>query len=234
MPAPELSVVIPTLNESHHLPQTLKAVRAHWPNAQIVVADGASTDNTVALARDAGAVVVPVPAPSRGHQLRAGAAVAAGEWLLFLHADTFIASDAAQAADAYRAQEHAQMAMFRIRFDTPSLLLRFSAWWTRFDSVFTRFGDQGILVRRTWYDALGGFNAWPFLEDVDFARRSRRRRRVDVLPVALTTSARRFRHRGVMRQQLSNASLLLRFLLGASPHELRRYYPAVNSEADST
>ncbi len=222
----ELAIVIPTLNEAENLPATLTALRAGWPAASVVVADGGSTDTTLEIATEFDATLCPDLPRSRGAQLRAGAAAAGdAQWLLFLHADTCLDAKAIAAADAYLAKPDARLAMFRIRFDPPSAFLRFSAWWTRFDSVFTRFGDQGILISRAAYDALGGFQAWPLFEDVDLVRRARRSRPIDVLPAAVTTSARRFERRGVWRQQMLNASLLLRFLAGVDPTKLARNYP---------
>jgi len=221
-----LAIIIPTLNEAENLPRTLAALRAGWPDSQVVVADGGSTDATSSLALELGAKVLPDLPRSRGAQLRAGAEAAdTVEWLLFVHADTILDDVAVAAANAYLETPDARFAMFRVRFDQPGWLLRFSAWWTRFDSVFTRFGDQGILVRQSVYRELGGFRPWPLFEDVDLVRRSRRSRPIDVLPAAVTTSARRFQRRGVCCQQLHNASLLLRFLAGVAPQKLARNYP---------
>jgi rSAM/selenodomain-associated transferase 2 len=190
----------------------------------LIVADGSSEDQTVAFAAAAGARVVRDLPRSRGRQLKEGANVAGGEWLFFLHADSKVDETAARAADAYCSGSSHRMGMFQIRFDNPTLLLGFSAWWTRFDSVFTRFGDQGMLIRRDYYKELGGFKPWPLFEDVDLCRRARRRRPIDVLPAALITSARRFERRGPYRQQLNNTWLMLRYLMGADPNQLVRNY----------
>lgn len=223
-----LAIVIPTLNEAKALPATLSALRKGWPEAAVVVADGGSTDATLAIAAEFEAVCCRGLPRSRGAQMVAGAReVADADWLLFLHADTRLDAAAVAAADDYMARSEARLAMFRLRFDAPGLLLRFSGWWTRFDSVFTRFGDQGILVSRTAYDQLGGFKPWPLFEDVDLLRRARKERRIDVLPATVLTSARRFQRRGVVRQQWHNASLLLRFLAGVDPRKLARNYPPV-------
>ena len=226
MPLPQLSVVIPALNESARIADSVSRILAIWPSAQVMVADGQSTDVTSALARAAGATVIPVAERSRGVQLRAGARATESEWILFIHADTRLTDEAAKAAKAYLAQPQGRIAMFQIRFDTPTFMLRFSSWWTRYDSVFTRFGDQGILIRRDFYTSLGGFQSWPLFEDVDLIRRARRQGRIDVLPAKVLTSARRFRRHG-LRQQIRNSSLLLRFLAGADPRRLARHYPAM-------
>jgi rSAM/selenodomain-associated transferase 2 len=221
---PALSIIIPTLNEARCLPGCLRSLATHWPAAQYIVADGGSDDATVTLAEKAGAELLRDLPRSRGIQLRAGAAAARGDWLLFLHADSTLDGAAARAADDYRSRGEGRFAMFQLRFDSPGWLLRFSAWWTRFDSVFTRFGDQGILIQREYYQELAGFQPWPLFEDVDLIRRARKHRPIDVLPAALVTSARRFEQRGPIRQQLSNTWLLLRFLSGADPCQLACNY----------
>ena len=109
--------------------------------------------------------------------------------------------------------------------------LRLCSWLTRFDSVFTRFGDQGIVVRRAFYTSLGGFPAWPLFEDVELLRQARRETRVWSLPAELTTSARRFRRCGPVRQQMRNGRLLVRFLLGTAPDVLAREYRCEPTEA---
>ncbi|MEM0964705.1 MAG: TIGR04283 family arsenosugar biosynthesis glycosyltransferase [Verrucomicrobiota bacterium] len=221
-----LAIVIPTLNEAANIPFTLASVREGWADAEVVVADGGSTDDTGDLASAFGAKVCRDLPKSRGSQLRAGAREAGDvDWLLFLHADTRLDEAAVEAAKAYMTSANARLAMFQLRFDDASRFLRFSAWWTRFDSVFTRFGDQGILVTRSAYEALGGFRAIPLFEDVDLLRRARKTRPIDVLPASVTTSSRRFRTHGIWRQQLHNAVLLLRFLAGVSPEKLVRNYP---------
>jgi rSAM/selenodomain-associated transferase 2 len=218
------TVIIPTLNEAVALPATLARVRAVWPTAKIIVSDGGSADATTTLARAAGATVVTGP-PSRGQQLRTGAAAAtAGSWWLFLHADTLLPPDAAAVVARFVAIPGATVATFRLRFDQPRFFLRLCAWFTRFDTVWTRFGDQGILISREAYATLGGFPAWPLFEDVALLRAARRLRPVFSLPSAVTTSARRFARHGHLRQQLRNALLLRRFLAGESPHRLAALY----------
>lgn len=217
------SVIVPTLNEAAHLATTLANIRATLPGSEIIVADGGSTDDTPRLTVRLGARLV-TGTTGRGSQLAEGAAHACSELLIFLHADTRLPTEAASVLNRYFARPEVALGTFRLAFDEAGPLLRASAWLTRFDSVFTRFGDQAIVVRRTFYDELGGFPRWPLFEDVEFLRRARRRTRVWSFPACVTTSARRFRRRGPLRQQWLNTCLLLRFLAGTPPAKLAARY----------
>ncbi len=219
----KISVIIPTLNEAARLAATLERVKTVVPAAEIIVADGGSTDGTPDIARAAGARLVAAER-GRGRQLAAGAESAHGNLLLFLHADTRLPSDAAEVLACAFANRETQIGTFRLSFDAAGWFLRTSAWCTRFDSVFTRFGDQGIVVRRDFYAQLGGFPPWPLFEDVDLLRRARRVTTVASFPASVTTSARRFQHSGPFRQQLQNGWLLCRLLAGACPHRLAAEY----------
>lgn len=223
MSALRISVIVPTLNEAAHLAATVDSIRASLPTAEIIVADGGSSDETPRLAAQLGAHVI-TSATGRGAQLAAGAAHACGDLLVFLHADTRLPADASAVLDRSFARPEVALGTFRMKFDQAGLLLRASAWLTRFDSVFTRFGDQAIVVRRTFYQELGGFPPWPLFEDVEILRRARRVSRVWSFPAYVTTSARRFRRRGPLRQQWLNTCLLVRFLTGTPPATLATLY----------
>lgn len=220
---PRLAVIIPALNEGKTVAACIGQVRAALPHATVLVVDGGSTDNTTAAGADAGAAVLTSPR-GRGLQCARGAAAAAGEWLLFLHADTILPDNADAVIAEFLARPEVKIATFRLRFERAGWFLRAGAWCTRFDSVFTRFGDQGILVRRDFYADLGGFPEWPLFEDVELLRRARRQTRVWSLPAHVTTSVRRFERNGAVRQQVLNARLLLRFLTGTSPFILAQSY----------
>ncbi len=228
-PAARLSVIIPAFNEAARLGATLANARAALPGAEIIVAPADSTDETAAIALSGGARLVP-SARGRGRQGHAGALAAKGDLLLFLHADTLLPVVAGGIIARHFARPGVRLATFRLAFAGAGPLLRFYAWWTRWDSVFTRFGDQGIVVERGFYDELGGFPPWPLFEDVELLRRARRRTRVWSLPAAVTTSPRRFDRGGGVRQQLRNGWLLTRFLLGASPDRLAARYQAEHTE----
>lgn len=225
-----ISIIIPTLNEATRLASTLARVQSVLPRSELIVADGGSTDETRSIARTSGALVVE-SARGRGRQLAGGAEVAHGNLLLFLHADTLLPSNTAEVLARAFADNRAQIGTFRLCFDTGGWFLRACAWFTRYDSVFTRFGDQTIVVRRDFYAQLGGFPAWPLFEDVELLRRARRRTRIISFPAHVTTSARRFERTGHFRRQWRNGWLLLRFLAGVSPYRLAGEYPAEPPEA---
>jgi hypothetical protein len=117
-----------------------------------------------------------------------------------------------------------QAATYRLRFDANSRILALYAFFSRFDTIFTRFGDQGIVLRRGFYHALGGFPAWPLFEDVRLLQLARRHTRVYSLPATVTTSARRYLEHGVVRQQLQNLGCMLQYFAGVPPERLAEQY----------
>jgi rSAM/selenodomain-associated transferase 2 len=229
-----LAIVIPTLNEEEtlrrHLPALLATAR-ETPGvaAEVVVADGGSTDGTVALAREMGARVVSSP-PGRGLQLNRGAAaVLQGEKiadvLLFLHADTTLPPDAA--ARIRRAVAGgAEGGAFFLRFDVDRPLQRLGSWLINLRTRWLRvpLGDQAQFATREAFARLGGFQEWPILEDLDFALRLRKSPRMVLIDAAVTTGARRFVGQGTVRTVATNWLIWLLFLLGVSPHRLARLY----------
>jgi len=218
---PALSIVVPALNESEHIGPCLESVSGL--EGEIIVVDGGSRDGTPEIARRHGATVV-TTTPGRGCQLRVGCRAARGRTLLVLHADARLSGAARDVVARAVADPEFLIGMFRLRFDVERRLYRFYSWFTRFDSLWTSFGDQGILIRREFYDELGGFHDWPLLEDVDLLRRARKRTRISSMPGEVVTSARRFEREGGIRQQVRNGLTLIRYLAGTDPYVLARNY----------
>lgn len=217
------SVIIPALNESDTLGTCLSRMCSSLPHTEWVVVDGGSKDGTANIAEEAGAKVVFCPA-GRGVQCNTGAADASGDILLFLHADTLLPVNAWVVLTKAFQDPSVETGKFRLVFDDPHPVLRLYESFSHFDSIFTSFGDQCITVRRSFFHRVGGFPAWPLFEDVAFLQRARSLTRVHTFPATVTTSARRYRQNGVVRQQLLNLWLMLRYLWGVSPGDLSRRY----------
>jgi rSAM/selenodomain-associated transferase 2 len=220
----DLAVIVPTLNEAAGVARTLARVRETLAEARIVVVDGGSEDGTAEIARSGGADVRIAPR-GRGTQCRHGAAATEERWLLFLHADTLLPQDAGASLVGFMAGEGRHVGTFRQRLAGAGPLVNGLTWiGNRFDSVLTRFGDQGILIERRLYCALGGFPPWPLFEDVELLRRARRVTRVHWLPGVVLTSARRFEEHGYLRQRIRKARLMAGYLLGERPESLAARY----------
>ena len=216
-----LSVVIPALNAGAVLGECLLNLAGA---DEVVVVDGGSTDDTVAVAAQAGAAIVHAPR-GRGAQLSAGAAAAGGGWLLFLHADTRLGQGWREAVAQHVAAHGQDAACFRFRLDDPAWQARLleRAVALRVRRLRLPYGDQGLLISRALYEAVGGFRALPLMEDVDLIRRIGRRR-LRVMEAAAITSAERWRRDGWLRRSLRNLSCLALYTLGVSPERIARLY----------
>jgi len=220
----ELSVIIPTLDAGPALPACLAAlfegVQAGLIR-EVILSDGGSRDETRAIAEAAGAVIV-TGAPSRGGQLQRGVAVAGGAWLLVLHADTELPEGWAGAVRARMEQGGA--ATFRLRFDAGGMAARLVAGWANLRTVLfgLPYGDQALLVSQRDYEAAGGYEDIPLMEDVALARALKGR--IALLPLSVTTSAARYHREGWLRRGARNLWLLARYLAGADPARLAARY----------
>ncbi|GGF04919.1 TIGR04283 family arsenosugar biosynthesis glycosyltransferase [Hymenobacter cavernae] len=225
-----LSIIIPTFNEADcigPLVQRLRALCGPDLGLEIVVADGQSTDATVAQAQEAGARVVRCPHKGRAAQLNFGAAAASGAILYFLHADSY------PPAGFLPAIRQAVVAgygsgCYRLAFDHAHWLLQLSAWFTRFDVNLFRFGDQSLFVRREVFEQAGGYSEKLLvLEDQEIIGRLRRRGRFCILPGVVTTSARKYLDNGVIRLQSIFGLICVLYRLGISQPNLVRMYRAL-------
>lgn len=220
----ELAALLPTLNAAASLPRSLAALADTV--AEVVVADGGSSDGTRALAEAAGARVVAAPR-GRGSQLATGAAALRAPWMLVLHADTIPGPGWREAAEAFMADpaNADRAAHFRFALDDAAPQARrleaAVAWRCRVLAL--PYGDQGLLIRRGFYESLGGFRPIPLMEDVDLVRRIGRARLAG-LEAPFVTSAERWRREGWWRRSARNIACLSLWYAGVPPERLARLY----------
>jgi rSAM/selenodomain-associated transferase 2 len=228
-PISRISVIIPARNEAATLPATLMAL-AQEAVHEVIVADGKSVDRTVDVARQFGATVVTGPA-GRGRQQNAGATLASGEILLFLHADTLMPPNFAAEVRAVLADPAVAVGAFRLGIAGHHPGLRLIEFFANLRARFCGlpYGDQALFLRAADFRAVGGFRDLPLLEDVELVRRMRQKGRIRLAPGAVRTSARRWQQLGLLRTTLRNLGIMLGFLLGVAPHRLDRWYRRGNN-----
>jgi rSAM/selenodomain-associated transferase 2 len=223
-----LSVIVPMLDEERAIGATLDAVRAGAPGAEIIVVDGGSHDRSIEIARKRGVQIL-TAGRGRARQMNAGAAAAHGDVLVFVHADTIVPVTFASDIATVLADPNIVGGRFDVELDesllTSRLLGRLISLRSRIMRSAT--GDQAIFVRRKVFAAMGGFAQIDLCEDVDFARRLKRRGLVACLRSRVVTSARRWRQQGLLRTVFKMWMIKSLFLAGVSPARLRRYYADV-------
>lgn len=235
MSVPFVSIVVPVLRDAPELERLLDALAGQGaagvagsdPSSELIVANGDGADPDVAaLRRRFPGVRWTASDPGRGRQLNAGARLASGEWLLFLHADT--CPEPGWRAGIARAAQDPRVVGGALRFTLRSdaraarLVERGVAWRVRWLGL--PYGDQGIFVRRAVFEQVGGCRPLPLMEDVDLVRRLRRRGRMAHLRTPILVSPRRWDRDGWLRRTASNLLLLVLYCVGVSPERLARCY----------
>jgi rSAM/selenodomain-associated transferase 2 len=220
----QIAAVIPALDAATVLPGTLAALSGSPLLREIVVVDGGSGDGTPAVAMAAGARVVSAPR-GRGMQLKAGAAAAGDGWLLFMHADCRPSPGWEAAVARFIAGAADKAGYFALALDDDAAaarrLERVVAWRCRVLGL--PYGDQGLLIHRRLYDAIGGYAAIPLMEDVAIVRRLGRAR-LGPIGATMLASARRYRRDGYWRRPLRNLCCLALYFAGVSPARIARFY----------
>ena len=227
-----ISIIIPTLNAETGLAATLTALVPAVIEGlvrDVIIVDGGSSDRTLSIAEAAGASIISSPA-GRGRQLIAGAEVARGPWLLFLHADTVLETGWEREAAAFIervevGQRPAAAAAFRFALDDLGFLPRLVEWGVALRCMLFRlpYGDQGLLMPQRLYNNLGGFQPLPLLEDVDIIKRLGRSR-IIILRAQAVTSAIRYKRDGYLLRIGRNLSCLALYRLRVPAHVIQRIY----------
>ena len=223
-----IAVVIPTFNEADRIADVIAQTRELGP-CQILVVDGDSDDGTLQEARATGADCCLTAVRGRAAQQNAGAAAGSGDILLFLHADCRLEAGSFEAIREAMSDPNCVGGCFQQRIEANGLRYRLLEWgnaqrvkwWT------WAYGDQGIFVRRSVFEQLGGFPDLRLMEDLCLMKRLKKHGRFALLENRIHISARRWKRQGVFRQTLRNWAFTALVQCGVSPDRLAKHYPHV-------
>jgi rSAM/selenodomain-associated transferase 2 len=204
-----ISIIIPALNEARALPATLQSLFAQTGSFEVILVDGGSHDRTIELAREWRAVNVITSTAGRDVQMNAGAAVAQGELLLFLHADTLLPEGAIMRLNELLTEPLMLWGGFHQQFSGRRPSLKFVSWVTNTRCLITRifYGDQAMFVRPEVFAQVGGFPAG-LLEDIEISKCLRKVSRPMFVPEFVVTDSRKFEQMGPIRSLLRCLLLL--------------------------
>ncbi|MGE0590234.1 MAG: TIGR04283 family arsenosugar biosynthesis glycosyltransferase [Cyclobacteriaceae bacterium] len=222
----QISVIIPTFNEDQNIGQLVDFILVHGQGivSEVIVVDGNSTDSTVEVAVEAGARVLRCATKSRAAQMNLGASEATGHILYFVHADIkLVDSFVTDISEALNSGFDA--GCYRYKFDSKKSILKFNAYFTRFNRIMCRGGDQTLFIKRNVFEALGRFNErFVIMEDYDLIRRIQKRYKFRIIPKSILVSDRKYHSNSWLRVQLANLTIFMMYLSGVSPQKMARYY----------
>jgi rSAM/selenodomain-associated transferase 2/rSAM/selenodomain-associated transferase 1 len=225
-PQPRLSVIIPVLNEAN-LPKLVQAVQqAAAPEAiEVIVVDGGSSDLALDLAGTMGVTLLQT-APGRATQMNAGAEIAQGDILLFLHADTRLPTGFAALVSQALAQPNTIAGAFELQIAGPQTGLRWVEWGVKWRSRWLQlpYGDQALFLKAATFKQLNGFADLPIMEDFELVCRLQACGKIAILPVTVITSGRRWQRLGVLQTTLINQLMIAGYFLGVPLDQLARWY----------
>ena len=229
---PRISIIIPVLNEAMSIVAVLEALaplRAR--GTEIIVVDGGSGDDTAGLTKSHADFVI-ASARGRARQMNAGGAIARGDILLFLHADTRLSDDADRLVRDGLAKSGRAWGRFDVAIDGTHPLFRIIATSMNLRSRLTGIatGDQAMFVTRAAFDSIGGFPEIALMEDITLARHLKRVSRPLCLTARVTTSGRRWQKRGVLSTIMLMWRLRLAYFFGTPPEQLARRYDAPSDD----
>ena len=218
----ETSIIIPTLNEEKTISQCLETV-VNIPGIEVIVADGGSTDRTVEIAGQHRDVKVVTSVMGRSIQMNKGAGYVSGEILLFLHADCVLPREVVlNVRNVFEGNAFVGGA-FKIRLLSDKFPYQIIEKGINFRSKILKlpYGDQGLFVKRSVFEELGGFREMSICEDLDFVCRLKKYGKIIILDARISSSIRRWENHGILRTSLRNQSLLVSYVLGRKNYNHR-------------
>ena len=218
----EISVIIPTYNEADNIAQLVESLKRFGGKhlLEIIVSDSpTSSDNLAEVVQKAGGQVVKSPKKGRAAQMNFGANLAKGNVLYFVHADTKIHPDFVQDIQKTLSKGY-DFGCYRYKFDSEHLLLKINAFFTRFDKIWCRGGDQTLFITRQVFEKLGGFREdFLIMEDYEIILRAKEKYRFKIIPKNVIVSARKYQTNSYLTVQLANLKVMRMFLQGNHSQE---------------
>jgi len=229
----QISIIIPVLNEAEYIADTLLSLGSYRDQGhEVIVVDGGSNDETAELAEFRRAKVIQSN-PGKAVQMNAGAAAAAGDVLVFLHADTLLPENFSHQIVSALNQSGVAAGAFRLAIDSSGAGIRIIERMTNLRSRFLRlpYGDQALFMKKSLFEKMGGFAEVPIMEDFILVRRLKRKGKIVILPEAVATSPRRWLHFGIVKTWLINQAIIIAYYLGIPPERLTRWYRREESKS---
>ena len=221
-----ISIIIPTYNESKLIGKLINFLKEYGKNdiSEIIISDGGSTDNTIALAKSAGAQVITSLQKGRAAQMNSGASMATSDILYFIHADSLpppsFFTDIDQAV-----KDGFELGRYRTKFQSKNRILQFNAFFTRFDFLVCYGGDQTFFITKRLFEAIGGFNAdMQLMEDYDIVTRARALAKYKIIQKDAKVSARKYKNNTWLQVQRANYIIVQMYKKGASQENLAEKY----------
>lgn len=227
---PTISIIIPVLNEEAILQQTLERLQIN-SNVEIILVDGGSKDRTVTIAKQMNIRVV-VAKSNRARQMNVGAAIARGDILLFLHADTQLPVNFVDLVRQTLSRPKVIAGAFELAIAGDSKALRLVEIMVKLRShlLSLPYGDQAIFISQKLFEDLGGYAEMAIMEDFEFMNRLKRRGKIAIAPGAVITSGRRWQKLGVFKTTLINQLIIIGYYIGVSPIKLRNFYRGMGNQ----
>ncbi|MBD2444215.1 TIGR04283 family arsenosugar biosynthesis glycosyltransferase [Dolichospermum circinale CS-534/05] len=220
----QISIIIPTLNEADNIQSTINSTKSST-NIEIIIVDGGSKDETLLIAKSLGAKIIVSP-PGRANQMNMGAMVASGEILLFLHGDTRLPTNFEQMIRKTLAKPGIVAGAFALQINSPHWGLRFVEFGVKWRCNLLQmpYGDQAIFMTKNVFQKVGNFPEIPIMEDFEMIRKLKHLGKIHLLSTPVITSPRRWLKKGILQTTILNQIIIIAYLLGISPHQIRNWY----------
>lgn len=222
----KVSIIIPTYNEEDSVGNLIDHLFKYSDDRllEIIVVDGGSTDETIRIAKNRDATVLTSKIKGRAAQMNSGYRFSSGDLLYFVHADSY--PPKSYIDDLFLAVRNGyQAGCYRFRFDSNRFLLKVNSWFTRFDRIMCRGGDQTLFITRTLFEKLGGFrDDFLIMEDYDLIQKIQRESTFRIIPKDVVVSARKYENNAYLKVNFANLVVFMMYFFGANQHTMVSAY----------